>query len=478
MRSTTAASRSTGRRRHVHATRAGPTRTASRQTGTARSRRSTSSDPAANVIGTEPVRKRRLVEAKGRARATRAHACSFSWQPLIGSLTPMQTELHSIDDLLAVMVERNASDLHLTAGSPPVIRVKGRLERLSDHEKLTPEEIRTLMYRILSTEQQKTLETRRQIDFSHSIPGLARFRVNAYFQRAAVGAAFRLIPDKIKTLEELGLPTRLYELADKPRGPRARHRADRLRQVDDPRLAPRPHQPLPARAHPHHRGPDRVPAPPRDVHRQPARDRPGRDDVRRGASRRAAPGPRRDPRRRDARPRDGRDRAHRSRDRAPRVRDAAHPERADHDRPRHRRLPGRAAGPGARAARVDAPGRRHAEPRADRRRPRPHGRARGPDARRRRPQPDPPGEGRADLLGHADEHVARDADDGAVARRPGAPQRHHARACVRALLPARSASGPARALGPDEFHRTGGRQRQHRRRQTPAQSGLRLAQEV
>ena len=127
----------------------------------------------------------------------------------------MQTEFHSIDDLLAVMVERNASDLHLTAGSPPVIRVKGRLERLSDSETLTPEEIRTLMYRILSTEQQKTLETRRQIDFSHSIPGLARFRVNAYFQRAAVGAAFRLIPDKIKTLDELGLPTRLYELADK-----------------------------------------------------------------------------------------------------------------------------------------------------------------------------------------------------------------------------------------------------------------------
>src|SRR5947207_868234 len=159
------------------------------------------------------VRKRRLVGAKGRARAT-APPCSSRPR----SSTPMQTEFHSIDELLAVMVERNASDLHLTVGSPPVIRVRGRLERLPDHEALTPDEIRTLMYRILSTEQQKTLETRRQIDFSHSIPGLARFRVNAYFQRAAVGAAFRLIPDKIKTLEELGLPTRLYELADKPRG--------------------------------------------------------------------------------------------------------------------------------------------------------------------------------------------------------------------------------------------------------------------
>src|SRR5204863_2914461 len=117
--------------------------------------------------------------------------------------------ISSIDDLLAVMAGRNASDLHLTAGSPPVIRVNGRLERLPDHDKLTPDETRSLMYRILSTEQQKVLETRRQIDYSHSIPGLARFRVNTYFQRTSIGAAFRLIPDGIKTLEQLGIPERL-----------------------------------------------------------------------------------------------------------------------------------------------------------------------------------------------------------------------------------------------------------------------------
>jgi len=125
---------------------------------------------------------------------------------------------YDIDDLLTVMVERNASDLHLTAGSPPVIRVTGQLERLKEHDQLSQEQIRTLMYRILSTEQQKVLETQRQIDFSHAIPGLARFRVNAYFQRDSVGAAFRLIPDMIKSLQQLGMPTRLYELADKPRG--------------------------------------------------------------------------------------------------------------------------------------------------------------------------------------------------------------------------------------------------------------------
>ncbi len=128
------------------------------------------------------------------------------------------TTIGSIDEVLAVMVERDASDLHLTAGSPPVIRVNGRLERLVDYEKLTPEQTRTIIYRILSTEQQKQLETKRQLDFSYSVPGLARFRVNAYFQRASVGAAFRLIPAEIKPLEQLGMPDKLYELAERPRG--------------------------------------------------------------------------------------------------------------------------------------------------------------------------------------------------------------------------------------------------------------------
>jgi twitching motility protein PilT len=124
----------------------------------------------------------------------------------------------SIDDLLAIMVEHDASDMHVTAGSPPVIRVVGQLRRLPDFENLSPDETRTLLYRIISTEQQKILETKRQLDFSHSVPGLARFRVNAYFQRESLAAAFRLIPAKIKTLEELNMPARLYELADKPRG--------------------------------------------------------------------------------------------------------------------------------------------------------------------------------------------------------------------------------------------------------------------
>jgi twitching motility protein PilT len=75
-----------------------------------------------------------------------------------------------------------------------------------------------MLYRILSTEQQKQLEINRQIDFAHSIPGLARFRVNVFFQRGTLGAAFRLIPADIKTLEELGIPSALHSLTEKPRG--------------------------------------------------------------------------------------------------------------------------------------------------------------------------------------------------------------------------------------------------------------------
>src|ERR687887_1636121 len=126
--------------------------------------------------------------------------------------------LFSIDDLLEQMVTRNASDLHLSVGTPPAIRVRGHVERLDDYEALTPEDTQQLLYRILSSEQQKQLEIKRQLDFSHSVPGLARFRVNVYFQKETVGAAFRMIPDELKTLEELGIPASLHQLAEKPRG--------------------------------------------------------------------------------------------------------------------------------------------------------------------------------------------------------------------------------------------------------------------
>jgi twitching motility protein PilT len=125
---------------------------------------------------------------------------------------------YGIDDLLERMVARGASDLHVTTGTAPTIRVNGHLERLEDFDRLTPEDTQRLLYRVLSTEQQKHLEVNRQIDCSYSIPGVARFRVNVYFQRESVGAAFRLIPAELKSLEELGMPSAIHELASRPRG--------------------------------------------------------------------------------------------------------------------------------------------------------------------------------------------------------------------------------------------------------------------
>jgi twitching motility protein PilT len=130
------------------------------------------------------------------------------------SMDPAPT---SIDDLLARATEAGASDLHLVPGAPPTMRVHGDLTPL-DGDKVMPGDTRSLLYRILSTEQQKQLEVNRQLDFSYGVPGLARFRVNVHFQRDSLAAAFRHIPEELRTLEELGLPPSLRELAMKPRG--------------------------------------------------------------------------------------------------------------------------------------------------------------------------------------------------------------------------------------------------------------------
>jgi twitching motility protein PilT len=127
-------------------------------------------------------------------------------------------QLTSIDDLLEQMVALNASDLHVTTDSPPVYRVRGEIVRAAGFEALTPDDTRALLYRILSSEQQKVFELKRQLDFAYALPGVARFRVNVYYQRESVGAAFRLIPQDIKSLEELGLPGVLHTFAEKPRG--------------------------------------------------------------------------------------------------------------------------------------------------------------------------------------------------------------------------------------------------------------------
>ena len=120
-------------------------------------------------------------------------------------------------DLLLDVIRLKASDLHLTAGSPPMVRKRGALSPL-DYPPLGPQDTREIIYSILTNDQRQRLETDWQIDFAYSIPGHARFRVNAYFQRASLGAAFRMIPSEMPALEQLGLPPVVAEFTKKPRG--------------------------------------------------------------------------------------------------------------------------------------------------------------------------------------------------------------------------------------------------------------------
>jgi twitching motility protein PilT len=121
-------------------------------------------------------------------------------------------------DLLMEVISRRASDLHLTAGAAPSVRVRGRLTPMDGYPRMTPTDTRETVYSILSNDQRQKLETDWQLDFAYSIPGVARFRVNAYFQRSAIGAAFRAIPAEIVDIDSLGLPTAVHDFTKKPRG--------------------------------------------------------------------------------------------------------------------------------------------------------------------------------------------------------------------------------------------------------------------
>jgi twitching motility protein PilT len=121
-------------------------------------------------------------------------------------------------EVLLEVIDRRASDLHITAGAPPMLRQRGRLVPMEGYPVLTPTDTREIVYSILSDGQRQKFETNWQIDFAYQIPGKGRFRVNAYFQRAAVGAALRLIPFEVVPLETLGLPPVVADFATKPRG--------------------------------------------------------------------------------------------------------------------------------------------------------------------------------------------------------------------------------------------------------------------
>ena len=120
--------------------------------------------------------------------------------------------------VLKRMVEVRASDVHLSPGVPPALRVRGRITPLDDHPALTPQDTREIVYSILNDSQRKRFENELQLDFAYAIPNVARYRVNCFFQRGAISAAFRLIPTEILSLDSLGLPSVLEEFCRKPRG--------------------------------------------------------------------------------------------------------------------------------------------------------------------------------------------------------------------------------------------------------------------
>jgi twitching motility protein PilT len=123
-----------------------------------------------------------------------------------------------VPELLDQTIERGASDLHVTTGSHPIVRVNGSLIRLEQYPVLSQEQLQRMIYAILTQKQRERLEQDLELDISYSLPGKARFRVNVYFQRDAVGAAFRMIPFEIRTIDELGLPRQVEDFARMPRG--------------------------------------------------------------------------------------------------------------------------------------------------------------------------------------------------------------------------------------------------------------------
>ena len=120
-------------------------------------------------------------------------------------------------DLLKMMIEKNASDLHITTGSPPRLRIDGKLE-LVDHPPLTPADTKALCYSVLTDAQKHRYEENNELDLSFGVKGLSRFRANIFMQRGAVAGAFRTIPFEIRGFKELGLPDVVNELVKKPRG--------------------------------------------------------------------------------------------------------------------------------------------------------------------------------------------------------------------------------------------------------------------
>ena len=123
----------------------------------------------------------------------------------------------TLPELLKTLVEMGGSDLHITTNTPPQVRVHGHLQRLEGTD-MAPSETKQLAYSVLTDSQKKRFEETLELDFSFGLKGLARFRCNMFNQRGAVGAVYRVIPEKIRSFQDLSLPPVLATLAERPRG--------------------------------------------------------------------------------------------------------------------------------------------------------------------------------------------------------------------------------------------------------------------
>jgi twitching motility protein len=129
-----------------------------------------------------------------------------------------QTNQLRIEILLEEVVRKRASDLHLQVGLPPMLRIDGALVPATNQPALNEAMVETLVFQILSVEQKQILEKDKEFDFSFSFGDLGRFRVNAFHERGNLAAALRLIPNEMKTVHELGMPSVVNSFADFPRG--------------------------------------------------------------------------------------------------------------------------------------------------------------------------------------------------------------------------------------------------------------------
>lgn len=124
----------------------------------------------------------------------------------------------NINDILKISVERRASDLHLKVGSPPVLRIDGRLMPMVEHKRLTQEDVVKLAFSMMSQPQKDRFKAKNEADFAYGVPGLGRFRVNVFMQRGTVGIVMRSIPTKMASIDELNLPSAVQKLAQESRG--------------------------------------------------------------------------------------------------------------------------------------------------------------------------------------------------------------------------------------------------------------------